>query len=153
MTSMNTSLPPQPCVFLQGVCLCLALHAVGLEAGATELPGRLFTSPAERATIDQLRARVHAASPQVDDPRVENAAPSLTLDGVVRRSSGNSTTWVNQEPRHENGGSTRLKHVSPPASAVLPLPSGGHVELKAGQTYDHASGTVREVYQRAGAGR
>ena len=128
--------------------LFLLLCAATLPAVAAELPGRLFTTAAERAALDAMRA---GAGPV--DLATPSAASRITLDGVVRRSSGKSTAWINQEPQHENQGAAVPGKAARPASAALRLPSGARVELQAGQTFDHGSGTVRDAYQGASAGR
>lgn len=78
----------------------------------------------------------------------------ITLNGIVQRSGGKSTAWINQMPQHENetsqGVAVQPGKTSKP-SAVLLLPSGKKVQLKAGQTFDTAKGKVREGYEDAAA--
>lgn len=103
---------------LFSLCLC----GPGLAApGSPDLPGRLFYTPAERAQLEQARARL--ATPQAPAARTEPPAP-LRYDGVVIRSDGRSTYWIDgrAQPR-------------PPEAAGL----------KPGQT--RADGKIFEPYQ------
>lgn len=54
--------------------------------------GRLFLAPADRAALDRARVRGERERPAA-------AAGTVTLNGIVRRSGGPSTVWVNQVPR------------------------------------------------------
>jgi len=106
--------------------------------------GRLFFSPDERAMLDQLRQKSGGST--------LSATEQITLNGIVRRSSGKTTTWINQLPQHENetpqGIAVRRGQAAKP-SALLLLPSGKQVNLKAGQTFDTTKGKVREGYEDA----
>ena len=57
-------------------------------------PGRLFYTPAQRAQLETARARnvTQIARPKQDVP-VSASAP-IRFDGVVIRSDGQSTRWV-----------------------------------------------------------
>ena len=104
--------------------------------------GRLFFSPDERAMFDRLRQKRGGST--------VSATEQITLNGIVRRSSGKTTAWINQLPQHENetpqGIAVRQGQASKP-SALLLLPSGRQVNLKAGQTFDATKGKVREGYE------
>ena len=106
--------------------------------------GRLFFTPDERAMLDRLRKNSGGSS--------FSATEQVTLNGIVRRSSGKTTTWINQVPQHENetpqGIAVRQGPASKP-SALLRFPSGKQVNLKAGQTFDATQGKVREGYEDA----
>ncbi|MDP2267062.1 MAG: hypothetical protein Q8J70_10965 [Thiobacillus sp.] len=58
------------------------------------MPGRLFYTPAQRAQLETARAHnvTQRASPKQNQP-VSAPAP-LRYDGVVIRSDGKSTRWV-----------------------------------------------------------
>lgn len=72
--------------------LLIALGAWG-ECLAAD-PGRLFYTPAQRAQLEAARA----GSVTRADQASEDAAP-LRFDGIIIRSDGRSTRWVNGEPR------------------------------------------------------
>jgi hypothetical protein len=127
-------------------------------AGADAEPiGRLFSTPAERADLDRLRQHGEQNKPASDQAvtvipaiPVEPVREQLTLDGFVRRSSGKGTTWINQIPQNEGKVSqnirVRQQLSKPPAVSIL-LPSGKRLDLKVGQTFDHITGKIVEVYQ------
>ena len=88
------------------VCVILPF-AVHAEDGARAL-GRLFFSPAERATLDAARQAAAIPPPAVSNeeiPLLPEAAiseippaplpPPMTLNGIVARSGGPATVWVN----------------------------------------------------------
>jgi len=135
-----------------GVLLLLMLQGA---ATAAEL-GRLFLTPAERATIDA--ARQHAAEQgrvtPVMDPDLEQAtaaaaleapAEPVTVNGYIARSAGAATVWV-------NGRDMAPGKLSAPARdgrrVNVPLGGGGQVALKPGQSFDPGSRQVSDAYQQ-----
>lgn len=125
-------------IFLLMIAFLLG-HAVC--AGAEPL-GRLFFSPDERAMLDRMRQKSGGSA--------ASATAQITLNGIVRRSSEKTTAWINQVPQHENetpqGIAVQQGKTSKP-SALLLLPSGKQVQLKAGQTFDTTKGKIREGYE------
>ncbi len=131
-----------------------------LMADAQRL-GRLFSTPDERALLDELRRERQIVDP---DPQVTEIIPDspsveqVTIDGVVLRSSGADSAWVNG--RQVDGGSRTREGVRVDTSATqggrvkITLPSGAEtIDLKPGQKIDVDSGIVIEVYERASGGR
>lgn len=119
--------------------LLTSLLLIGSATGA-EL-GRLFFAPDERAALDRERQKTSG---------VFSATDQITLGGYVQRSSGKSTVWVNQTPRHENESAQGVAVTKAPGKSggiPLQLPSGRQIRLKPGQTLDVTSGRVREGYQ------
>ncbi|HEV8612692.1 MAG TPA: hypothetical protein VGQ73_04215, partial [Gemmatimonadales bacterium] len=91
--------------------VCCALAAAATPAPAQERLGRLFFTPAQRASLDvarSQRARRTLATEQFE----QEAAPTpqtITYGGVVRRSDGKTTVWINSQPvrdREPAGGGT-----------------------------------------------
>jgi hypothetical protein len=104
-----------------------------------ETLGRLFHTPEQRALLDQTRRNTPAGVLSPDNSAAD--MPGVTVNGIVTRSDGKRSTWVNG--RMENGtiggngnGSVRMT-----------LPSGD-VQLRVGQHIDPASGQVTESYRR-----
>ena len=106
--------------------------------------GRLFFTPDQRAALD---ARRKARIP--DKPAtVVVESPVTRLDGIVSRGGGKSTVWVNGEPVPEG--------VNPEGLRVRPRRSDSgrvnvdigetdsQVDLKIGQSFDRATGEVRD---------
>ena len=120
---------------------------------ATSL-GRLFFSPEERATIDELRRRPAAVA--VPEPKALPPAPEyVTLNGIVRRSDGSSSVWLNDrmlEGRRTADGLevTESRRAPGPGNATVKVPQAGRsVDLRVGQQLDVTSGKVQERYQMA----
>lgn len=125
--------------------------------------GRLFTTPAERMALDQQRNVMavqqtdssappgatpgtapmtgmpgEAAGAAVAPPPAPPPATPVRLDGVVRRSNGQATIWVDNEAREAT---VRGK----PGAGVAVDVGGRRVLLKPGQSYDPNSGTVQDA--------
>jgi hypothetical protein len=87
--------------------LFLALLGMGGDSLAVSPgdPGRLFYTPVQRAQLEAARA--HKG---VQTGRTANGgAQALRFDGLVIRSDGSSTSWVNGQPRAGAGGVAGLK--------------------------------------------
>jgi len=151
----------------------LLLPLLLLLAGqcAAQLPpsarmGRLFFWPGERAVLDSKRGAAPAVPgnpnapggvappPGGPPPDASGALPPggpgspgaasapsgpvpVELSGVLSSSSGRTTTWLNAEPSAAGTPAAGGK-------VALRLSSGRKLVLKPGQTYDAASGAVRD---------
>lgn len=140
--------------------LAAALVLVSFDAEAQRL-GRLFSTPEERALLDELRRerKIVAPDPQVteivpDTPTVEQ----VTINGVVLRSGGVNSAWINGR-QVDAGARTRegVRVDTSPADGgrvKITLPSGAEtIDLKPGQKIDVDSGVVVEGYERASGAR
>lgn len=115
----------------------------------------MFTTPAERSTLDHLRqTRKIEPVTDTDQPlEVIEAAPvtppEISVQGYVKRSDGKKgTVWINQKPVQENSTSGGVE--------VGKLPTNGNqvqikvpgldksLKLKAGQIYDPETDSVSE---------
>jgi len=118
--------------------------------------GRLFFTPEERVRLDASRkeALANASRPKAETPaaapRPAPAARVLTLNGIVQRSDGETTVWVNGKPVSQRGGGPALAPGSVGAdTAGLVLPeSGRRVRLKVGQSVEANSAVIEEGYKR-----
>lgn len=122
-----------------------ALLALASSAGAEPIHGRLFFSADERAKLDQTRQKSGRAFSAT-------ATDQITVSGIVKRSGGKTTVWINQAPQHEDEtpGGNAVRAAPDSAGGIdLRLPSGKTVKLKAGQTLDTAKGNIREGYESA----
>lgn len=117
--------------------------------------GRLFFTPVERAALDAQRklAGELANRPVRKDSDLPKAAPPkmLTLNGVLRRSDGETTIWVNGQAVHERFRDVDVMpgSISREAVAVQLPGSGRRVKLKVGQSVDSETGQIEENYRRA----
>ena len=83
----------------------LGFGGTSLTAHATD-PGRLFYTPAQRAQLEAARARNVT---QVRQAPSVVAPPPLRFDGMVIRSDGTRTSWVNGQAQVGASGVTGLK--------------------------------------------
>ena len=126
--------------------LALAVLVPARAADSQEL-GRLFFTPEKRAILDRQRAL------NIQEARTLQGN-TMSLDGVVSRSSGKGTVWINRQAQAE-GESARTgvsAVVSPrtPGSAVLTPGEETPAQLKVGETINRATG---ERNSRLGGGR
>lgn len=143
--------------------LCLLLTAIcGTSLAADTEFGRFYTTPKQRGDLDELRARKPQGeivvkleeNPQETRPADSPSVPvdSITLNGVVYRSDGKNTAWVNRNSSNEGnigGQFTRVKEEDIRANqAQITLPDDrSTVRLKVGQRYDVNSQQVHDVIE------
>lgn len=123
-----------------------------LMAGAADAPlGRLFFTPEQRTQLDMLRTKRVVAS-----QTKEEAAPEVvTYNGIIRRSDGKTTVWVNNQALSE--ADLRDKpaiggRVSRDGQIVIEAGqsrTAAKTQLKVGQSAELLSGQVAESYSAA----
>ncbi len=131
---------------------------------AADSIGRLFTSPAERSNLDQLRQtkKKLVATTVVDAPTEAEVTPvvlpeAVNLQGYVKRNDGKEgTVWVNNQALQENSHNqdVAVGKLSEGSNRVpIKLTGNGkYLNLKAGQVYDPETGRVREARNNAAQG-
>ena len=115
-------------------------------ASFAEPLGRLFFTPAQRNTLDAGNQLAKPREAALSGPR------AATLNGVVTRSDGESTVWVNGHAVSRTGSAAVNASASAadPTAARVELPgTGGRVKLRVGQRFDRSTGKVRESYESA----
>lgn len=114
--------------FMASGLAMLSLCAGGTSlASATEL-GRLFYTPAQRAQLES--ARTHNVTQVARQPE-PSAPPPLRYDGVLMRSDGSTTRWVDGKAQSGAAGVAGLKpgqiragdKVYEPYQVVRPTPA------------------------------
>lgn len=130
--------------------LIAALVAPG--ASGAETLGRLFFTPAQRSELDAGKRL--SASPAASRPAAPRGPGSITLSGVVRRSDGEYTVWVNGRAVGKGGPSgvsaaPSTKHRS--AARVNVRGTSNPVELRVGQQLRRSTGKIVETYQTSSA--
>lgn len=122
--------------------LLLILAVCAMATQAAPVIGRLFTSPQERAALEaQRRSGAAPATPAPASVDAAEPAPqTVTMNGIVRRSAGQATVWINQQPHQVADPANR----QPAAGLTLRAPGVAPVRLKPGQRYDRTSGVVGE---------
>lgn len=122
-----------------------------LAMAAEQTMGRLFFTPEQRARMDV--ARQQERSIRIDAEQQENEPPAanITLNGVLTRSDGKTTVWINNKEQsgeqagsgiavRGSGGRGQVSVITPDAKRAVPL--------KVGQSIDMSSGLVEEAYHR-----
>jgi len=132
------------------LCCALLLACASLPAQAqktqTDSLGRLFFTPEKRLLLERQRASNIQAAQSLE-------GETMSLDGVVQRSSGKSTVWINGRAQEENeaartGVNVRLTPKDPGRAQLSPgeeLPT----QLKVGEAINRATG---ERNDRLGGG-
>ena len=82
---------------LLGTLLCVSTFCPLAQADS-EL-GRLFFTPERRQALDRQREL------NIQETQVIPEDPTLTINGIVTRSSGKQTTWINGVAQNENDAS------------------------------------------------
>ncbi|MDO8946892.1 MAG: hypothetical protein Q7U88_06990 [Desulfocapsaceae bacterium] len=136
--------------------LCLSCRTA---AGADTL-GRLFFTPQDRVYLEQLRWAPPDSLPLILEQQQEKVTTPdsksavITLDGMVKRSSGTQVVWLN---------GVSYNRTDLPANVRLPQPfttekielrvkeNGKFYPLRPGQTLDIDSGQISESYERGAA--
>jgi hypothetical protein len=123
-------------------------------AQAAEPMGRLFFTPPQRSALD--------AGKKIGVPRSARApaAPrgprEVTLNGVVTRSDGESTVWVNGralDSKPLSGVSVSASGSDPAAARVKLRGKRGTVELRVGQRLERTTSTIAEPYEAVAVSR
>jgi hypothetical protein len=124
---------------------CGVVLATASSAWAAPL-GRLFMTPERRAILERQR--------QLNIQEVQTIeGSSVTLDGVVSRSSGRSTVWVNQRPQNENAigtGVTAVVSRKEPGRVIITPGEETPAALKVGESINRGT---REKTDALGDGR
>ncbi|MEN9783012.1 MAG: hypothetical protein RJA24_355, partial [Pseudomonadota bacterium] len=127
--------------------LALLALLTPLTAYGADTLGRLFFTPDQRAQLDALRTKRVVASQSKEEPLPE----VVTFNGIVRRSDGKTTVWVNNQALSE--ADLRDKpaiagRVSRDGKILLQAtqPGTARTQLKVGQSAELLSGQVAESY-------
>ena len=118
-------------IFLATTALLAATPALGAE----EL-NRLFLTPQQRADLERRRA---SNVPAVAAAVAVTVETLITVNGHVRRSGGNTTTWINDQAQND------MPRTTDPATVSLsPVEGEASISLRVGQTLDKGKGEVRD---------
>ncbi len=113
-----------------------------VPAFAEEALGRLFFTPERRQTLDRQRQFKIQEKQEIPED------PTFTIDGVVTRSSGKRTVWVNGTPLGENGASSDVS-VAPvrknPGLVVIQAGDSSPASAKVGETMYRDTGETTDL--------
>ena len=107
--------------------------------------GSLFNTPIERQSID------NAKRDDVPQESLRRVTPtSVKINGIVIRSNGSSTAWVNGKQTSGNNTEAGVKvltrSVSDKDKKIPVLVDGKSIKIKPGQFWSEETGTVVDNY-------
>ncbi len=125
---------------LQLCALLVILPAASLSAYATEYStrqlGYLFTSPAQRETLDTVREQYQRGLYKGEGTAAE--VSGYKFNGLISKQGREQRLWVNgSEAQGRKAGAGRYRLELPP----------GRIKLKPGQVYQPGSDKVLEAYE------
>lgn len=107
--------------------------------------GLLFTTPIERQSIDNAKRH------DVPQESLRRVTPTnVKINGIVIRSNGGSTAWVNGKQTSGNNTAAGVKVmtrlVSNTDKKIPVLVDGKSIKIKPGQSWSEETGTVDDNY-------
>ena len=127
------------------LAITLSLQMNGAAFAQNEALGRLFFTPAQRAALDaNVRSASKESRPAPAPP------PSVTVNGVVTRSDGERTVWIDGHAYHRDDAGDIQIRVEPEDPAVVELKVRGvpsRQSVRVGQQLDPATGQTREAFE------
>ena len=113
----------------------------------------LFRSRASLDIARSQRTRATVATETTQEVVQQPVPQTITYGGMIRRSDGRSTVWLNNRPVHDGnnaeGGPTVVRRVGPDGAVTLEVPqSNTRVDLKVGQSVEVLSGSVEDSYRK-----
>ena len=121
--------------------LLLAL-ASSPATSAEQALGRLFFTPERRQTLDRQRElNIQEKQPVIEDP-------TLTINGLVTRSSGRRTAWINGAPRNENetqGNVTVTPRHREPGRITVDMGDSPTANSRVGETVNRTTGESKDL--------
>ena len=133
------------------ICLVALLLAAAPARAAEASLGRLFFTPAQRLALEEARRKNVRAEVQAEEKPKAPPVRNVSVTGVVRRSDGESTVWVNGKPvdgATDDGLKVRITAGQQAAVIVQDPAQGRTVRLKVGQRADVLTGHIQESYER-----
>ena len=130
------------------------MACVPASAVAADGLGRLFFAPAQRAQLDTARVQRDrrggpiTAETELPPPQGPDV---VTYSGVVRRSDGKSTVWINGKPMTERtrDSDVNVIGVRRDGAVSVNVPQADRsASLRVGQSMDVMSGKIEEPYAR-----
>ena len=138
--------------------LAMLLATGAARASDTDPLGRLFTTPRQRAQIDEVRNAEPAeqeikltgtelAGTRMPEKQAEEVRDPIMLKGIVSRKGGPSTAWINDGNTYLGDPVLDYIQVTPspavPGEVTVRLPTrDAAVDLKVGETYEPATNRI-----------
>jgi len=125
--------------------------------------GRLYTTPGQRAQLDEARNKLPTDGIKIDIVEQEllptetaetqtDTSQSISLDGIVYRTDGKNTAWINRNSTNEGNIENQFTTVGErdvrSNQVRITLPDNHtRIDLKVGQSYDVNSKQVNDLAQ------
>lgn len=135
------------------VVVAMVLSLPACAATAADL-GRMFFTPEQRAALDKTRRQTSRSEAEQEfKPPPPPLPQNVSVTGLVRRSDGRHTIWLNNRIVGEAQAGGIVAGAGKRDNQVrLRVPDAGKsVDLKVGQTLEIVSGTIEENYVRRAA--
>jgi len=141
---MNARAPKAARRAALAACVCCVgmLAAAAAPVCAGEELGRLFFTPERRQALDRQR---ELNLPEKQETPVD---PTLTINGVVTRSSGKRTAWVNgvaQNDREKPGGVAITPNAKEPGKVLVRPDEAPEARAKVGETVNRNTGEATDL--------
>ena len=124
------------------VCALGTLASLCPPAQADEELGRLFFTPERRQILDRQRQL------NIQETQEIPADPTLTINGVVTRSGGKRTVWINGVAQNENdkpGGVAVTPNRKEPGKVVVQPGDSTAASAKVGDTVNRNTGLATDL--------
>ena len=111
-------------------------------AVAEEAIGRLFFTPERRQQLDQRREMNTLDKPQIATDS------TLTVNGIVTRSSGKRTVWINGNPQQEDETGNDLTVTTQrgnPGKVVVHSGASAAIRARVGETVNRHTGEANDL--------
>ncbi len=121
---------------------CLLFGASGSPVAEEATLDRLFFTPERRQQLDRQREM------NVLDRQPVQADPALSIDGVVTRSSGRRTAWINGYPQHESdvgSGVTVTARRADPGRVLVEVNDAPAARARVGDTVNRNTGEAQDL--------
>ena len=144
---MNTRAPRTPSAKSRSrwrLCALALIGALGAPAAAQDSElSRLFFTPERRQTLDRQRQL------NIQEKQEIAEDPTLTINGVVTRSSGKRTVWINGVAQNENETQSGVTVTSPnrrdPGRILVETPDAPAGRARVGDTVNRNSGEATDL--------
>ncbi|MEQ1880490.1 MAG: hypothetical protein ABL878_05900 [Burkholderiales bacterium] len=133
------------------ITILLFLLAVPVPCNAQEDLGKLFYTAEQRQALDAGKRVVVKSAKGEPAPRAKPKTEDLALRGVVTRSDGERTVWINDKTYHNDspkGVGVKIRSGNPATAEISLGASQKSVPVKVGEQLDGETGMVRQYKAR-----